>query len=122
MEKKSTTHMEIWIRRPSLLILSLFFLNLAFAQVDNYRPMLEDMKTWEFVYHHFDEVDEEEMDDSESGVKETIYTVRYFLSGDTVINGIGYHKMYREVDGRPTYYAAYREEGLKVYKLPTSPY
>ena len=116
MKEISTIQMEIWKRRTTLLIFSLFFLNLTFAQVDDYRPMLEDMKTWEYEYHHFDEVDEEEMDDSESGVKETIYTVRYFLSGDTVINGIGYHKMYREVDGRPTYYAAYREEGLKVYK------
>ena len=87
------------------------YLNFAYAQGEDYRPMLEDMKTWEYDFHHFDDDG-----DYEQGLKETVYTVRYTLSGDTVINGVGYHKMYRDVGGHLTYYAAYREEGKKVYE------
>ena len=89
------------------------YLNFAYAQGEDYRPMLEDMKTWEYDFHHFDDDG-----DYEQGLKETVYTVRYTLSGDTVINGVGYHKMYQDVGGHLTYYAAYREEGKKVYKRP----
>lgn len=104
-------------RRGVMLVISLFILNFAYAQGEDYRPMLEDMKTWEYEYHHFDENEDDEYD--EDGLKETVYTVRYTLSGDTVINGVGYHKMYRDVGGHLTYYAAYREEGKKVYeRLP----
>ena len=104
-------------RRGVMLVISLFILNSAYAQGEDYRPILEDMKTWEYEYHHFDENEDDEYD--EDGLKETVYTVRYTLSGDTLINGVGYHKMYRDVGGHLTYYAAYREEGKKVYeRLP----
>ena len=77
MKEISTIQKEIRKRRTTLLIFSLFFLNLAFAQVDDYRPMLEDMKTWEYEYHHFDEVDEEEMDDEI--INENILERKFFI-------------------------------------------
>ena len=113
MKEISTTNVVRRQRRTTLLIFSLLFLYQGFAQDDNFRPILEDMKTWEYEYHHF--IEEEGMDVPE----EMVYTVRHTLFGDTVINGIGYYKMYQEVDSCLTYFAAYREEGKKVYvRLP----
>lgn len=82
-----------------------------FAQGVVSRPMLEDMKTWEYTYHHFvDSITDYAHLDIDNP-----YPIRYTIRGDTVINDISYYKMYLEVDGQSSYYAAYREEGLKVY-------
>ena len=69
------------------------------------------MKTWEYTYHHFvDSITDYAHLDIDNP-----YPIRYTIRGDTVINDISYYKMYLEVDGQSSYYAAYREEGLKVY-------
>ena len=74
----------------------------------NGRKMLEQGKTWVFDYHHFEE-------NGEEPPTETVYPVRYTIIGDTVIDNKSYYKMYQEIDNQKTYYAAYREEGLKVF-------
>ena len=74
----------------------------------NGRKMLEQGKTWVYNYHHFEENEEEPP-------TETVYPVRYTIIGDTVIDNKSYYKMYQEIDNQKTYYAAYREEGLKVF-------
>ena len=73
----------------------------------NGRKMLEQGKTWVYNYHHFEE--------NEEDPTETVYPVRYTIIGDTVIDNKSYYKMYQEIDNQKTYYAAYREEGLKVF-------
>ena len=76
----------------------------SFADDGNRIPMLEQGKTWYYIYHHFDDV--------ESGnPKETQYYVSYQLQGDTVINGQQYMKMYRRPEGgKSSYYGAFRED------------
>ena len=78
------------------------------ALPDLERKMLEQGKTWVYNYHHFEENEEEPP-------TETVYPVRYTIIGDTVIDNKSYYKMYQEIDNQKTYYAAYREEGLKVF-------
>ena len=78
------------------------------SEQTNGRKMLEQGKTWVYDYHHFEENEEEPP-------TETVYPVRYTIIGDTVIDNKSYYKMYQEIDNQKTYYAAYREEGLKVF-------
>ena len=80
--------------------------NLIASEVEN--PMLKEGKTWVYDYHHFEENEEEPP-------TETVYPVRYTIIGDTIIDNKPYYKMYQEIDNQKTYYAAYREEGLKVF-------
>jgi serpin B len=74
------------------------------------RPMLEQGKTWEYVYHHF--TDRETAGPDGKLYDETVWLVYYYLSGDTIIDGRQYMKMYRddEVRNKKSYYAAYRED------------
>ena len=74
------------------------------------RPMLEQGKTWAYVYHQrwIDESQESEgfVRDQPMGM------VYYQLKGDTIINDLQYMKMYRhdERNGNETYFGAYRED------------
>ena len=74
------------------------------------RPMLEQGKTWEYVYHHF--TDQETPGPDGTLSHETAWLVYYYLSGDTVIDGRQYMKMYREDEMYSTkkYYGAVRED------------
>ena len=74
------------------------------------RPMLEQGKTWTYVYHHVTESETLKPDDPYKGHK--LISMWYTLKGDTVINGLQYMKMYRrdEVRNKETYYGAYRED------------
>lgn len=68
------------------------------------RKMLEEGKTWSYVYHHFEE--------NESGYNESIWLIDYTLKGDTLIDGRQYKKMYRidESGGKEKYFGAFRED------------
>lgn len=87
-----------------LAVLSVIFsANASFAEDNNRIPMLEQGKTWYYIYHHFD--------DTESGnPQETQYYVLYRLQGDTVINDQLYMKMYRIIKDDSRYYGAFRED------------
>ena len=68
------------------------------------RKMLEEGKTWSYVYHHFEE--------NESGYNESIWLIDYTLKGDTLTDGRQYKKMYRfdESGGKEKYFGAFRED------------
>ena len=74
------------------------------------RPMLEQGKTWEYVYHHF--TDRETAGPNGKLYDETVWLVYYYLSGDTIIDGRQYMKMYREdeMNFNKKYYGAFRED------------
>ena len=74
------------------------------------RKMLEQGKTWTYIYHHITESETLRPDDPYKGHK--LISMWYTLKGDTVIDGRQYMKMYRsdEVRAKETYYAAYRED------------
>ena len=93
------------------ILLSLFTLLMSLsisAQSQGLHPMLVEGKSWVYDYHHFEEHEDEP-------TTETVYPARYTILGDTLIDNKSYYKMYREVDNKNTYYAAYREDGLKVF-------
>ena len=74
------------------------------------RPMLEQGKTWTYIYHHYDEGETPDPDGAYKGHK--MFFSWYTLKGDTIIDGLQYMKMYRsdEIRGKDSYYAAYRED------------
>lgn len=77
------------------------------------RKMLEQWKTWFYIYHH--------VEDKPGGgyFDEPLWQVYYQLDGDTVIDGRQYMKMYRwyDLDYNKKYYAAFREdEEGRVYQ------
>lgn len=85
------------------------------GQGEPFHPMLAEGKTWVYEYHHYlDQIDNDPPND-------TVFSVSYTLSGDTVIEGKPYYKMYCEGNGHRSYYASYREEGLKVYMRTHDP-
>lgn len=104
------------MRTKALLCVSLIILtaaqnvvkaqNLTTFEVEN--PMLKEGKSWNYEYHHFEENENEPP-------TEIVYPVRYTIIGDTVIDNKSYYKMFQDIDNQKTYYAAYREEGLKVF-------
>ena len=101
----------------------IFFLTLAVGYMTANvaapkRPMLEQGKTWEYVYHHF--TDQETPGPDGQLSHETEWLVYYHLSGDTVIDGRQYMKMYREdeMSSYKKYYGAFREdEEGRVYMV-----
>lgn len=74
------------------------------------RKMLEQGKTWTFLYHHITGSETLLPEDPYKGQK--LFMTWYTLKGDTVIDGRQYMKMYRndEVHNKETYHAAYRED------------
>ena len=74
------------------------------------RKMLEQGKTWTFLYHHITGSETLLPEDPYKGQK--LFMTWYTLRGDTVIDGRQYMKMYRndEVHNKETYHAAYRED------------
>ena len=82
------------------------------------RPMLEQGKSWTYVYHHYEDGETPDPDGTYKG-QETFFSW-YTLKGDTVIDGRQYMKMYRndEVRSKESYYGAYREdEEGRVYRI-----
>ena len=88
--------------RFTLIIFALLATTVSFAEDGNRIPMLEQGKTWDYIYHSFEG----------HGYEETTYAVSYQLKGDTVINGRQYMKMYRKVPklNMNSYYGAFRED------------
>ena len=74
------------------------------------RPMLEQGKTWTYVYHHFEDGETPDPDGVYGDLE--MFFSWYTLRGDTIIDGLQYMKMYRndEIRGKESYYAAYRED------------
>ena len=74
------------------------------------RKMLEQGKTWTYIYHHFEEAPTGSESDVVPGREG--WPLEYTLKGDTVIDGRQYMKMYRFniADYTTQYYAAYRED------------
>ena len=74
------------------------------------RPMLEQGKMWEYVYHHF--TDRETSGSDGKLYDETVWMSYYRLNGDTIIDGRQYMKMYRSdrdnLQGK--YVGAFRED------------
>ena len=82
------------------------------------RPMLEQGKTWTYIYHHYEDGETPDPTGTYKG-HETFFSW-YTLKGDTVIDGRQYMKMYRndEVRSKESYYGAYREdEEGRVYRI-----
>ena len=81
------------------------------------RPMLEQGKTWEYVYHHFEE--KESPVTGPDHYEEDMWLSWYTLEGDTIIDGRQYMKMYRrdQHNYEKVYYGAFREdEEGRVYQ------
>ncbi len=74
------------------------------------RKMLEQGKSWAYVYHHIE--DRETPGPDGKGHDESTWMVYYQLNGDTVINEQQYMKMYRqdERNREKKYYGAFRED------------
>ena len=74
------------------------------------RPMLEQGKTWTYVYHHFEDGETPDPDGVYGDLE--MFFSWYTLRGDTIIDGLQYMKMYRndEIRDKESYYAAYRED------------
>ena len=74
------------------------------------RPMLEQGKTWTYIYHHFEVAPTGSESDVVPGREG--WPIEYTLKGDTVIDGRQYMKMYRFdiANYKTEYYAAYRED------------
>ena len=74
------------------------------------RPMLEQGKTWTYVYHHFENGETPDPDGVYGDLE--MFFSWYTLKGDTIIDGIQYMKMYRNdgIRNKESYYAAYRED------------
>ena len=74
------------------------------------RPMLEQGKTWTYIYHYVEilptDIEGDILPDADR------WPVEYTLNGDTVIDGRQYMKMYRFdiATYKTEYYAAYRED------------
>ena len=93
-----------------LLLLSLAIGCMTADAVAPKRKMLEQGKTWTYIYHHFEEAPTGSESDVVPGREG--WPVEYTLKGDTVIDGRQYMKMYRFniADYTTQYYAAYRED------------
>ena len=81
------------------------------------RPMLVQGKTWEYVYHHFEE--KESPVTGPDHYEEDMWLSWYTLEGDTIIDGRQYMKMYRrdQHNYEKVYYGAFREdEEGRVYQ------
>ena len=76
------------------------------------KPMLVQGKVWNYIYHHFEDKVEPTGDNyPEDFYDETLYEVRYYVKGDTLVNGRKYVKMYRYDEMRGSkYYGAFRED------------
>ena len=101
-----------------LLLLSLAIGCMTADAVAPKRKMLEQGKTWTYIYHHFEEAPTGSESDVVPGREG--WPVEYTLKGDTVIDGRQYMKMYRFniADYTTQYYAAYREdEEGRVYRI-----
>ena len=84
--------------------------NIGEANAAPKRPMLEQGKTWEYVYHHF--TDRETAGPDGRLYEETTWMSYYRLNGDTIIDGRQYMKMYRSDWNNPQekYFGAFRED------------
>lgn len=79
--------------------------DVAKAQDDRHRPFLKEGKVWNIRFE-----------------SNGISYYRNRISGDSIIGGVQYYKMYKDVDETTelSWYALWREEGKKVYSyIPT---
>ena len=92
------------MRRPILLLSIALSLSL-FAQ-DAFRSMVVEGKAWNAFtkYARYD-------GNWESG------TAKYFIKGDTVINGVDYKGLFKEEQGVPVLEGFLHEEGLRVFHI-----
>ena len=94
----------------SALVLTIAGLSVGANAAAPKRPMLEQGKTWYYVYHHF--TDRETAGPDGNLYEETHWMSYYRLDGDTIIDGRQYMKMYRWDDrnSNKKYYGAFRED------------
>ena len=100
-----------------LLLLTLSVCVVAAQAAAPKRPMLVQGKTWEYVYHHFEE--KESPVTGPDHYEEDMWLSWYTLEGDTIIDGRQYMKMYRrdQHNYEKVYYGAFREdEEGRVYQ------
>jgi serpin B len=100
-----------------LLLLTLSVCVVAANAAAPKRPMLVQGKTWEYVYHHFEE--KESPVTGPDHYEEDMWLSWYTLEGDTIIDGRQYMKMYRrdQHNYEKVYYGAFREdEEGRVYQ------
>ena len=103
--------------RRYLLLLTLSVCVAAAQAAAPKRPMLVQGKTWEYVYHHFEE--KESPVTGPDHYEEDMWLSWYTLEGDTIIDGRQYMKMYRrdQHNYEKVYYGAFREdEEGRVYQ------
>lgn len=74
------------------------------------RPMLQEGKSWVYDFHHFEELETNDV----ITYDESVYEVSYTLRGDTIIGGVTYAKLMRCLNDVSTYFAALREDGTTV--------
>ena len=91
-------------RRYYIIILFFSFLPLSIIAQNDYYPLVSEGKTWEIAHVGMLPSQQEEW--------------FFMLSGDTIINGVNYKKLYQENNQGAVYYRAMREEGRKVYCIP----
>ena len=94
----------------SALVLTMAGLSVGANAAAPKRPMLEQGKTWYYVYHHF--TDRETAGPDGNLYEETHWMSYYRLDGDTIIDGRQYMKMYRWDDrnSNKKYFGAFRED------------
>ena len=85
--------------RKSIVCLLLCFSTEIIAQSASYHPLLEDGKTWTYLYSNF--------------FTAQSYMKTLAIGEDTVINNVGYRKIFDVATGQYEY--ALREDGKKVF-------
>ena len=90
------------MKKSILFLMAAFCWMTASAEAPK-RKMLEQWKTWVYVYHHVE-------DRLGSVYDEPRWEVYYQLEGDTVIDDRQYMKMYRQDVNDRKYYGAFRED------------
>jgi hypothetical protein len=70
----------------------------ALSAQDDYHPLIEEGKIWNYHYH---------------GLNGREFNVDRIIDGDTIIGGLAYKKIYDTIGGQYQY--ALREEGKKIY-------
>ena len=86
------------------IIILFLCLPLSIIAQNDYYPLVSEGKTWEIAHVGMLPSQQEKW--------------FFMLSGDTIINGVNYKKLYQENNQGAVYYRAMREEGRKVYCIP----
>lgn len=92
------------MRNRFLFTIILVLSSMGIMAQDDYYPLVSEGKTWEITH----------VGTLPSQQDKWLYR----MSGDTIINGTGYKKLYQENKQGVVYYRAMREEGRRVYCIP----